>query len=263
MKGVDFVFHAAALKQVPSCEFFPIEAIQTNAIGANNVMQAAYDNQVQKCILLSTDKAVYPINAMGMTKALMEKLMQANSRALKGKTIFCATRYGNVAGSRGSVIPLFIDLIKKNIPPTITNKHMTRFLMSLEDSVKLVEHALQKGKNGDIFVLKSPATTIINLSTAIKLIYNKKSLGEKIIGTRHGEKQHEVLVSSEELIKAEEYKDFFRIPMDKRTLDYSKYFIEGNKKLDENKNFNSSNAKQLTTKEIVFFLKKYIIEDNE
>lgn len=258
MKNVDFVFHAAALKQVPSCEFFPIEAIQTNTIGANNVMNAAYENKVEKCVLLSTDKAVYPINAMGMTKALMEKLMQANSRILKGKTIFCATRYGNVAGSRGSVIPLFINLIKNNISPTITNKYMTRFLMSLDDSVRLVEHAIKQGKNGDILVLKSPAATIENLSLAIKIIFKKKSLADKIIGTRHGEKQHEVLVSSEELIKAKEYKNFFRIPMDDRSLNYSKYFVKGNKLLDNNHSYNSNNTKMLKINEIINFLKKKI-----
>ena len=250
MKNVDIVFHAAALKQVPSCEFFPIEAIETNSLGANNVMKAAYENNVSKCILLSTDKAVYPINAMGMTKALMEKLMQANSRILKGRTIFCATRYGNVAGSRGSVIPLFIENIKKNISPTITNKHMTRFLMSLNDSVKLVEYAIKNAKNGDILVLKSPASTINDLSKAIKKIFNKKNLKDKIIGTRHGEKQHEVLVSSEELIKAQEYKSFFRIPMDNRSLNYSKYFIKGNKLLDNNSSYNSNNTKLLKVDEI-------------
>ena len=262
MKKVDFVFHAAALKQVPSCEFFPIEAIQTNTLGANNVMHAAYENNVKKCVLLSTDKAVYPINAMGMTKALMEKLMQANARILKGKTVFCATRYGNVAGSRGSVIPLFIESVKKNIPPKITNKDMTRFLMSLDQSVKLVEHALKNGKNGDILVLKSPASTISNLSSAIKVILKKQNLKEKIIGTRHGEKQHEVLVSSEELIKAKENKEFFRIPMDERSQNYSKYFIKGNKLLDNNKNYNSNNTKMLTVKEIIQFLKKNIINKN-
>ena len=259
MKNVDIVFHAAALKQVPSCEFFPIEAIETNSLGANNVMKAAYENNVSKCILLSTDKAVYPINAMGMTKALMEKLMQANSRILKGRTIFCATRYGNVAGSRGSVIPLFIENIKKNISPTITNKHMTRFLMSLNDSVKLVEYAIKNAKNGDILVLKSPASTINDLSKAIKKIFNKTNLKDKIIGTRHGEKQHEVLVSSEELIKAQEYKSFFRIPMDNRSLNYSKYFIKGNKLLDNNSSYNSNNTKLLKVDEIVKFLKKNII----
>ena len=258
MKNIDFVFHAAALKQVPSCEFFPMEAIETNTLGANNVMQAAYENNVNKCILLSTDKAVYPINAMGMTKALMEKLMQANARILKGKTIFCATRYGNVAGSRGSVIPLFVENIKKNVPPSITNKYMTRFLMSLNDSVKLVEYAIRNGKNGDILVLKSPASTINDLSKAIKKILKKNNLKDKIIGTRHGEKQHEVLVSSEELIKAQEFKSFFRIPMDNRSLNYSKYFVKGNKLLDNNSSYNSNNTKLLKIGEIIKFLKKNI-----
>ncbi len=258
MKNIDFVFHAAALKQVPSCEFFPMEAIETNTLGANNVMQAAYENNVNKCILLSTDKAVYPINAMGMTKALMEKLMQANARILKGKTIFCATRYGNVAGSRGSVIPLFVENIKKNVPPSITNKDMTRFLMSLNDSVKLVEYAIRNGKNGDILVLKSPASTINDLSKAIKKILKKNNLKDKIIGTRHGEKQHEVLVSSEELIKAQEFKSFFRIPMDNRSLNYSKYFVKGNKLLDNNSSYNSNNTKILNIEEIIKFLNKNI-----
>tara|TARA_A100000164_G_scaffold58804_1_gene47392 strand:+ start:302 stop:1300 length:999 start_codon:yes stop_codon:yes gene_type:complete len=258
MKNIDFVFHAAALKQVPSCEFFPMEAIETNTLGANNVMQAAYENNVNKCILLSTDKAVYPINAMGMTKALMEKLMQANARILKGKTIFCATRYGNVAGSRGSVIPLFVENIKKNVPPSITNKYMTRFLMSLNDSVKLVEYAIRNGKNGDILVLKSPASTINDLSKAIKKILKKNNLKDKIIGTRHGEKQHEVLVSSEELIKAQEFKSFFRIPMDNRSLNYSKYFVKGNKLLDNNSSYNSNNTKILNIEEIIKFLNKNI-----
>ena len=263
MHNVDYIFHAAALKQVPSCEFFPIEAIQTNTLGANNVMQAAYENNVKKCVLLSTDKAVYPINSMGMTKALMEKLMQANARIFNGKTVFCATRYGNVAGSRGSVIPLFVDSLNKNISPTITNKNMTRFLMSLEDSVKLVEYALTNGKNGDILVLKSPACTIDDLFKALRIKLNKKNIKEKIIGTRHGEKQHEVLVSSEELIKAKEYKNFFKIPMDDRSLNYSKYFFKGNKLLDSEISYNSNNTKRLKIKEILDFFKKNDLTNND
>jgi UDP-glucose 4-epimerase len=198
-KNVNYIFHAAALKQVPSCEFYPEEAISTNTMGANNVMRSAYENNVEKCILLSTDKAVYPINAMGLTKALMEKLMQANSRIYNDKrTIFCATRYGNVAGSRGSVIPRFVELIKKNEPPTITDPEMTRFLMTLNDSVDLVLTALIKGKSGDIFVQKAPSCRIIDLANSIKEILGKSKLKNKIIGIRHGEKKHEVLLSKED-----------------------------------------------------------------
>jgi len=259
-RNVDYIFHAAALKQVPSCEFFPMEAISTNTIGANNVMKAAYENNVKKCILLSTDKAVYPINAMGMTKSLMEKLMQANSRIYSNsKLVFCATRYGNVAGSRGSVIPLFIELLKKNKSLTITDPNMTRFLMTLDESVSLVLTALVKGKNGDIFVQKAPSCKIIDLASAIKEIMGKEKIKNKYIGTRHGEKKYEVLVSKEELVYAKEYKNYFQISNDNRNLNYDKYFISGSKKIDYKDEYNSSNTKILTKKEIKNFLNKMSI----
>ena len=256
MKNVDFVFHAAALKQVPSCEFFPLEAIYTNVIGAHNVMKAAYENNISKCILLSTDKAVYPINAMGMTKALMEKIMMSNALLYKNKkTIFCATRYGNVAGSRGSVIPHFINQIKLNKNLTVTDPNMTRFLMSLDDSVKLVMHALRNGKTGEIFIQKSPACRIIDLCEALKIILKKK-IANKYIGTRHGEKKHEVLVSKEELIKAYESKNFYVIPTDSRHLNYAKYFSKGDARIDSINEYSSNNVKILSIKEIIKFLLK-------
>ena len=239
-----------------------MEAISTNTIGANNVMRAAYTNKVKKCILLSTDKAVYPINAMGMTKSLMEKLMQANSRMYQNKKIvFCATRYGNVAGSRGSVIPHFTELLKKNKSPTITDPDMTRFLMTLDESVSLVLTALKKGKSGDIFVQKAPSCTIIDLANSIKEILGKESIKNKFIGTRHGEKKHEVLVSREELVSAKEYKNYFQISNDNRNLNYDKYFVSGSRKLDYKNEYNSSNTKILTKKEIKNFLRKMSLFD--
>ena len=257
-KNVDFIFHAAALKQVPSCEFFPIEAIQTNTIGANNVMKAAYENKVSKCILLSTDKAVFPINAMGMTKALMEKLMKANSRFYNNsKTIFCATRYGNVAASRGSVIPLFIEQIKNNKDITITNNNMTRFLMTLEDSVNLVLAALKEGKSGDIFVQKSNACRIIDLANAIVGLYGDRNRQKiKIIGTRHGEKQHETLVSKEEMVHALENHKYFKIPDDSRDLNYNSYFSKGKTITSSKGDYSSNNVKLLNEKQIIEFIKK-------
>ena len=256
-KNVNYIFHAAALKQVPSCEFYPEEAISTNTMGANNVMRSAYENNVEKCILLSTDKAVYPINAMGLTKALMEKLMQANSRIYNDKrTIFCATRYGNVAGSRGSVIPRFVELIKKNEPPTITDPEMTRFLMTLNDSVDLVLTALIKGKRGDIFVQKAPSCRIIDLANSIKEILGKSKLKNKIIGIRHGEKKHEVLLSKEEMAFAKEFKTYYQITSDNRDLNYTKFFFKGNKKFKKNDDYNSLNTKILSKEEIKNFLKK-------
>ena len=256
-KQVDYIFHAAALKQVPSCEFYPLEAINTNTIGANNVMKAAYENKVKKCILLSTDKAVYPINAMGMTKALSEKLMRANSRIfVGGRTIFCSTRYGNVAASRGSVIPLFVDQIKKNKHITITDKGMTRFLMTLEDSVDLVLSALKYAKSGDIFVQKTKACRIIDLAEAIKEYFGNTKSFIKIIGTRHGEKKHETLVSKEEIIIAKENRNYFQIPNDNRDLNYNNYFNQGNIKVSNIEDYSSNNTKLLSKSEILFFLKK-------
>ena len=264
-KNVDYIFHAAALKQVPSCEFYPLEAINTNIIGANNVMRAAYKNRVKKCILLSTDKAVYPVNAMGMTKALMEKLMRSNSRIFKNnKTVFCATRYGNVAASRGSVIPLFINQIKQNKDITITDKNMTRYLMSLEDSVDLVMSALKYGKSGDIFVQKAAACKIVDLANALKEIYKVKNTQKiKIIGTRFGEKKHETLLSKEELINAKEYKNYFQIPHADKSTNFSKYFFKGNKVLNEKLDYSSSNAGSFTKSDLIKFLKKVIKNSDE
>lgn len=260
-KNVDYIFHAAALKQVPSCEFYPLEAINTNTIGANNVMRAANKNQVKKCIILSTDKAVYPINAMGMTKALSEKLMRANSRIfIGGKTIFCATRYGNVAASRGSVIPLFIDQVKNNKPITITDKDMTRFLMTLDDSVSLVLSSLRSAKTGDIFVQKTNACRIIDLADAVREYFGKPKSLIKIIGTRHGEKKHETLVSKEEIVIAKEYKNYFQIPNDERDLNYNNYFSKGNIKKSNIKDYSSNNTKLLSKSEILDFLKKKVIK---
>ncbi|MBD1142535.1 polysaccharide biosynthesis protein [Pelagibacterales bacterium SAG-MED35] len=261
-KNVDYIFHAAALKQVPSCEFYPLEAINTNTLGANNVMRAAYENKVKKCVLLSTDKAVYPINAMGMTKALTEKLMRSNSRIYdSGSTTFCATRYGNVAASRGSVIPLFIEQIKKKKPITITDTEMTRFLMSLDDSVSLVLSALKYAKSGDIFVQKANACKIIDLAEAIKEMYSNKKIKNKIIGIRHGEKKHETLVSKEELLVAKEFSKYFRIPNDDRDLNYNNYFIKGNTNVSSKIDYSSNSTKILTKHEIKKFIKKLKIND--
>lgn len=245
MKGVDYVFHAAALKQVPSCEFYPMEAVKTNILGSSNVFNAALENGVKKVILLSTDKAVYPINAMGISKALAEKVMVSQSRiALEGETVFCGTRYGNVMASRGSVIPLFVDLIKEGKDLTITEPSMTRYLMSLEESVDLVLYAFQNGKQGDIFVQKAPACTVYNLAIALKELFQSDSQ-IKIIGARHGEKAFETLVSREELAKAEDLEHFYRIPADNRDLNYSKYFTEGAGARREQLDYNSDNTIQL------------------
>ncbi len=249
-QNVDFVFHAAALKQVPSCEFYPMEAITTNVIGSQNVIQCSINNKVKKLVLLSTDKAVAPINAMGLTKALMEKIMIAKSRLLScSNTILCATRYGNVLGSRGSVVPLFISQIKKGADITITHPEMTRFLMTLERSVDLVIHAFKNGKQGDIFVQKSPASNLNNLAEAISNIFKVKNKIKKI-GVRHGEKMFETLLSSEEMSKAIDSKDYYRIPMDSRDLNYESYFVEGNINRDKIIEYNSNNTKQLSVKEI-------------
>ena len=250
MKGVDYVFHAAALKQVPSCEFYPMEALQTNVIGTENVMNAAIANKVKRMILLSTDKSVYPINAMGMSKAMAEKLMVAKSRHhSEGETVFCATRYGNVMGSRGSVMPLFIDLIKNGKPITITDPQMTRFMMSLKDSVNLVLHAFEHAKQGDIFVQKAPSATVADIAKVLNEIFGKKE-NIQIIGTRHGEKLYESLLSREEMIRAQDLKNFYRIPSDNRDLNYSKYFVKGKKSISESKDYTSHNTEILKSKEL-------------
>ena len=239
MRGVDYVFHAAALKQVPSCEFFPLEATKTNVLGTQNTIDAAAANNVKKIICLSTDKAAYPINAMGISKALMEKIAVASSRNYKNTTV-CLTRYGNVMASRGSVIPLFIDQLEKNNELTITDSKMTRFLMSLDDAVDLVLFAFENGNPGDLFVNKAPAGTIGDLAQALKEIFNANN-AIKIIGTRHGEKLYETLCTREEMTKAEDMGDFYRIPADNRDLNYDKYFIEGNNS-DEIEDYNSHNT---------------------
>ena len=226
VKGVDYIFHAAALKQVPSCEFFPIEAVKTNILGTNNVLTLADQYEAKKVVVLSTDKAAYPINAMGMTKALMEKVMVSNSRNLHSKTIFCGTRYGNVMASRGSVIPLFIKQIKENKPLTITNPDMTRFMMNLSEAVDLVMHAFKNGDNGEIYIQKSPSTKIITLAKSLLEIYNSKSK-IKNIGVRHGEKMYETLVTKEEMSKAEDLGNYYKILPDDRNLNYDEYFSKG------------------------------------
>lgn len=248
MAGVDFVFHAAALKQVPSCEFFPWEAVKTNVNGTENVIDSAVQHGVKSVIVLSTDKAVYPINAMGMSKALAEKIMVAKSRELNGTdTILCGTRYGNVMASRGSVIPLFIDQIKAKQPLTITDPHMTRFMMTLEDAVELVLYAFRNGKQGDLFVQKSPASTIADLTQALLELYHANN-EIKIIGTRHGEKLYETLVNREEMAKADDLGDYYRIPADTRDLNYGKYFTEGESKVSEVEEYTSHNTRRLDVK---------------
>lgn len=256
MHGVDLVFHAAALKQVPSCEFFPLEAVQTNVIGTGNVLDAAIAVGVKKMIVLSTDKAVYPINVMGMTKALAEKTMVAKSRNLNGgNSTLCGTRYGNVMASRGSVIPLFIEQIKAGKPITITDPNMTRFMMTLEDAVELVLFAFTKGNQGDIFVQKAPAATIETLAKALIELYNGKS-EIKIIGTRHGEKLYESLVNREEMAIAEDLGDYYRIPADNRDLNYGKFFSEGRKDMEKIEEYTSHNTKRLNVEEMKELLLK-------
>jgi len=245
MRGVDYVFQAAALKQVPSCEFFPMEAVRTNVVGCENVLDSALEHGIKNVIVLSTDKAVYPINAMGMSKALSEKVMVAKSRNLNGSgTTFCGTRYGNVMASRGSVIPLFIDQIKKGEPLTITDPNMTRFMMTLDDAVDLVIYAFEHGQNGDIFVQKAPAATIHDLAVALKELYNASN-EIRIIGTRHGEKLYETLVNREEMSKAIDMGEYFRIPADNRNLNYGKYFTEGESKVSEVEDYTSHNTQRL------------------
>lgn len=245
MQGADYVFNAAALKQVPSCEFFPLEAIRTNAMGAENAMNAARACAVKKLIILSTDKAVYPINAMGMSKALMEKLMIAKARMYGDKgTIFCGTRYGNVMASRGSVIPLFLRQIQEGTPLTITDPNMTRFMMTIEDAVDLVLYAYQNGNPGDIFVQKAPAATIATLAEAMLKLFNAEN-EIRVIGTRHGEKLHETLLNREEMAKAEDMGGYYRIPVDARDLNYACYFIEGEEEISLKEDYNSSNTERL------------------
>lgn len=250
MKGVDYVFHAAALKQVPSCEFFPLEATKTNVFGTQNTIDAAVANNVKRIICLSTDKAAYPINAMGISKALMEKVAVAASRNIpKNNTIVCLTRYGNVMASRGSVIPLFVKQIKENLPLTITDPNMTRFLMSLEDAVDLVIFAFTHGNQGDLFVNKAPASTIGELAEGLKNIYNADN-EIKVIGTRHGEKLYETLCTREEMQKAEDMGEFYRIPADNRDLNYSRYFSEGETDISKIEDYHSHNTNRLTAQEL-------------
>jgi UDP-N-acetylglucosamine 4,6-dehydratase/5-epimerase len=245
MQGVDYVFQAAALKQVPSCEFFPTEAVLTNVLGCENVLNAAIRHNVKRAIVLSTDKAVYPINAMGMSKALSEKVMVAKSRQLNGcDIVLSGTRYGNVMASRGSVIPLFVNQIKTRQPITITDPEMTRFMMTLEDAVELVLFAFSHGNNGDIFVQKSPASTIADLAQALKELYNS-DVPVNIIGTRHGEKLYETLVNREEMVKATDEGNYYRIPADTRDLNYNKFFTEGESKVSFSKEYNSHNTLRL------------------
>lgn len=249
-RGVDYIFHAAALKQVPSCEFYPEEAYKTNVIGTQNVMNVSIENNVKKCILLSTDKAVYPVNAMGISKAMAEKLFIAKARFQQKKgTIFCITRYGNVMCSRGSVIPLFVSQIKSDSYITITDPKMTRFLMSLENSVDLVIHAIKNGEQGDIFIKKSPSSTIYDLATSlIELFDSRREI--KIIGTRHGEKLFETLVSREEIFKSKETSKYYKISMDNRDLNYSKYFSRGEQDISKLTDYTSENTKLLNVNEI-------------
>lgn len=244
-RGADYVFHAAALKQVPSCEFYPIEAVKTNILGSNNVITACAEHHIKKAIFLSTDKAAYPINAMGMTKALMEKNVIARSRQMmEGDPVLCLTRYGNVMASRGSVIPLFCEQIDNGNPITITNPDMTRFMMTLEDAVDLVLYAFEHGNQGDLFVQKAPAATIDTLAKAI-IELKQSDTGINYIGTRHGEKLYEVLVTSEEMVRAEDMGDYFRICADNRDLNYDKYFTEGNKKIEQAQEYDSHNTERL------------------
>jgi len=245
MKGVNYVFHAAALKQVPSCEFYPMEAVKTNVLGAENVMDAAIAQDVERVIVLSTDKAVYPINAMGLSKAMMEKLMVAKARMQgEGDTVLCATRYGNVMASRGSVIPLFVSQLREGKPLTLTDPGMTRFLMSLEDSVDLVLHAFEHGRQGDIFVQKAPASTIEVLAIALRELFQRDN-PIRVIGTRHGEKLYESLVSREEIAKAEDMGQYYRVPSDDRDLNYAKYFVEGELEIAALDDYTSHNTERL------------------
>jgi UDP-N-acetylglucosamine 4,6-dehydratase len=257
MKGVDYIFHAAALKQVPSCEFFPLEAVKTNVIGTDNVLTSAINHEVKKIICLSTDKAAYPINAMGTSKAMMEKIIVAKARQLgaDAKTTICLTRYGNVMGSRGSVIPLFYKLIAEKKPLTITDPSMTRFMMTLADAVDLVIFAFKNGNQGDLFIQKAPAATIETMANSIKA-YKKSDVETVVIGTRHGEKAHEVLVTSEEMSKAEDMGEFFRIPMDNRDMNYGKFYPEGSGEVIEYTPYSSDVTERLDGAGVMKLLKK-------
>lgn len=256
-RGVDFIFHAAALKQVPSCEFHPIQAVKTNILGTENVLEAAIANSVKRVVCLSTDKAVYPINAMGISKAMMEKVMVAKSRNLdSNKTVICGTRYGNVMASRGSVIPLFVDLMREGKAITITDPNMTRFMMTLEDAVDLVLYAFQNGNNGDIFVQKAPAATIETLAIALKELLNAPEHPINIIGTRHGEKLYEALLSREEMLAAIDMGDYYRVPPDLRDLNYDKYVEQGDSRISEIEDYNSHNTTRLDVDEMKKLLLK-------
>lgn len=256
LKGVDYVFHAAALKQVPSCEFYPLEAVRTNVMGTENVMNAATANGVKRVVVLSTDKAVYPINAMGISKAMMEKFMVAKSRMQgENETVLCATRYGNVMASRGSVIPLFVSQIKEGEALTVTDPNMTRFLMSLEDSVDLVLYAFEHGQQGDIFVQKAPASTVADLAQGLKEIFNKNN-AIRVIGTRHGEKLYESLISREEMAKAQDLGGYYRIPADNRNLNYAQYFSEGEEKISHQEDYTSHNTERLNVEQVKALLLK-------
>ncbi|CUR66572.1 polysaccharide biosynthesis protein [Achromobacter xylosoxidans] len=248
-RGVDYIFHAAALKQVPSCEFHPMEAVYTNILGTENVLEAAIRNKVSKVVCLSTDKAVYPINAMGISKAMMEKVMVAKSRDLDaGETVICGTRYGNVMASRGSVIPLFIDQIRAGTPMSITDPDMTRFMMTLSDAVDLVLYAFEHGNNGDLFVQKAPAATVQTLAQTLARMLGKPNHPIIVIGTRHGEKLYEVLLSREEMASAEDMGDYYRIPPDLRDLNYAKFVEQGEEKISRSEDYNSHNTQRLDTK---------------
>jgi len=263
MKGVDYVFHAAALKQVPSCEFYPMEAVRTNVIGTENVMNAATANGVKRVVVLSTDKAVYPINAMGISKAMAEKLVVAKARRQReGETVFCATRYGNVMASRGSVIPLFVSQLKEGKSLTVTDPNMTRFLMSLEDSVDLVLYAYEHGQQGDIFVQKAPASTVADLAQALTEMFGGKEEA-RIIGTRHGEKLYESLISREEMAHAKDMGGYYRIPADNRDLNYAQYFTEGEEKVSHSEDYTSHNTERLNVEQVKKLLLKldYIKEE--
>ncbi len=250
-RGVDFIFHAAALKQVPSCEFHPMEAVQTNVLGTNNVLDAAIYEQVERVVCLSTDKAVYPINAMGISKAMMEKVMVAKARSAAGtRTTICGTRYGNVLASRGSVVPLFLTQLAKGVPLTITDPEMTRFVMTLDQAVDLVLHAFEHGNNGDIFVQKAPAVTIRDLARATLALADRPDHPIKVIGTRHGEKLYETLLSREEMAVVEDRGDYYRVPPDNRDLNYDRYVVEGEVSLSCLEDFNSHNTRRLDVAEM-------------
>jgi UDP-N-acetylglucosamine 4,6-dehydratase len=261
--GSDFIFHAAALKQVPSCEFFPLEAVKTNIFGTENVLNAAIAYKVKKVVVLSTDKAAYPINAMGISKAMMEKIMIAKSRNIDmNGPVFCATRYGNVMASRGSVIPLLIDKIQNNLPLTITDESMTRFMMTLDDAVDLVLYAFKNGNQGDIFIQKSPASDLKTLSKALLQLY-KSDVEIKIIGTRHGEKLYETLVTREEMAKSIDLGNYYRIPADNRDLNYDNYFINGKSTISNFDDYHSHNTTQLNVEELIGLLLKLPIVQND